>query len=81
MAANVHTTDDKAITPATIRWVKTHVRSANQTQTARADQTLAKGSSNQASRTALVVALLRANNIPAKEIGKTVSDSGYFVTP
>ncbi|KPV45491.1 transglutaminase domain-containing protein [Alicyclobacillus ferrooxydans] len=71
---------NQALASASMQWVRQHIRTANQGQTARADQTLQSRSANQASRTALAVALLRANNIPAKAVQKQENQDGLYGT-
>ncbi|MFD1674937.1 transglutaminase domain-containing protein [Alicyclobacillus fodiniaquatilis] len=69
-----------AVASVTMQWVKQHIHTANQTHTARADQTLATRSGGQASRTALAVALLRADNIPARAVGSQTMRDGMYGT-
>ncbi|QSO50842.1 hypothetical protein JZ785_18365 [Alicyclobacillus curvatus] len=70
----------KAVASATMQWVKRHIHATNQAQPARADQTLASGSGNQASRAALAIALLRADNIPSKAVQAQVMSHGLYST-
>ncbi|GEO27488.1 hypothetical protein Alches_25900 [Alicyclobacillus hesperidum subsp. aegles] len=71
---------NEAVTSTTMQWVRTHIHTAHQVQTARADQTLASGDGNQASATALAIALLRANNIPAKAVENQTMRDGMYDT-
>ncbi|MFD1677424.1 transglutaminase domain-containing protein [Alicyclobacillus fodiniaquatilis] len=71
---------NQAIASAIVQWVKQHIHTTNPTQTARADETLTSGNGNQASRTALAVALLRADNIPAKVAQEQVASNGMYGT-
>lgn len=83
IASSVHETQPartKAVASATMQWVKTHIHTANQAQPARADETLASGDGNQASRTALAIALLRADNIPSKAVQTQVMSHGLYST-
>ncbi|MFB5191696.1 transglutaminase-like domain-containing protein [Alicyclobacillus fastidiosus] len=74
------TSRNQAVADATMQWVKQHIQTVNQSQTARADRTLASGDGNQASQTALAVALLRADNIPAQTVQEQVTQDGMYGT-
>lgn len=69
-----------AVADVVVKWVESHIHNAKQAQTERADQTLSTMSGNQASKTALAVALLRANNIPAKAAKSQVTKNGMYGT-